>query len=433
MAKIKKRKDGRYSRKIYVGKKHAKDVDGKPRFDAEGNPVMIKDYVSVYGHSPKEVDDAYMQLKVDMGKGVDIKAANDSFALWAERFISNKEAQGMSPGHITSLKGSRKHLAPLDAIPISKIAIGDIQSIIDKLAQYHPKDPAKPWGDMAQPLSKRTLLGIKQTAEQILKLAVASRVITYNPAEYVIVPKNATTTKRDAITEQQQQWIRDTEHRAKRAAMIMLYAGLRRGELLALTWADINLANRTLDVNKTVMYTGNQPILKHGAKTQSSVRTVKIPKILNAYLSAEKGKDNCIYVIHTQDGKLMSQSAWKRLWESYMAELNFKYGFTSAEKESKNITSRLNPHGLEMRIDTFTAHQLRHTCCTNMYFAGVDMLVASKQLGHSSVQTTWQIYTHLDEKHGDKSMDKLDKYLGALKVRQGTKNNTSIRFKTGND
>ncbi|MDL2324020.1 site-specific integrase [Ruminococcaceae bacterium OttesenSCG-928-A16] len=399
---MKKRKDGRYSLQFVIGREQAFDDNGDILLDKKGRPVIKYKRYTVYGATQKEVNEAAAQAKIDFGKGIDIAAANDNFSLWATRFIQNKKAQGLSPGHITRLNSNLKHLAPLNLLPISKITIGDIQAIIDTLAQ---------WQDGKPPRAKKTLLGIKQAAGQIFKLAIASRVITYNPAEFITIPKTAKQNKRTALTDEQQRWVRETEHRAKRAAMIMLYSGLRRGELLALTWADINLDNNTIAVNKSVIYESNQPILKHSAKTASSIRTVKIPVLLGEYLAGEKAKDNCLYVVHSRNGLLMSESAWSRMWESYMAALNLKYGYSAAERENENITSVHNPNGLQIKIPTFTAHQLRHTFCTMMYLAGVDVLVASKQMGHADVQTTLRIYAHLSEEHKNTDLKKLDDML----------------------
>lgn len=50
-----------------------------------------------------------------------------------------------------------------------------------------------------------------------------------------------------------------------------------------------------------------------------------------------------------------------------------------------------------MRIDAFTPHQLRHTFCTLMYFAGVDVMTARDQMGHKDISVTLGIYTALDK------------------------------------
>lgn len=58
-----------------------------------------------------------------------------------------------------------------------------------------------------------------------------------------------------------------------------------------------------------------------------------------------------------------------------------------------------------------TAHELRHTFCTLLYLAGVDVLTARDQMGHASVQVTQEIYTHLDVKHKTEKMERLDEYI----------------------
>ena len=87
----------------------------------------------------------------------------------------------------------------------------------------------------------------------------------------------------------------------------------------------------------------------------------------------------------------MTEQGWKRLWESYMRDLNVKYGYHVEENKNR-------PGGLPMGIDTFTPHQLRHTFCTLMYFASVDVMTARDQMGHKDISVTLGIYTALDQK-----------------------------------
>lgn len=92
------------------------------------------------------------------------------------------------------------------------------------------------------------------------------------------------------------------------------------------------------------------------------------------------------------------------LWESYMRDLNVKYGYDGQQNKNR-------PGGLPMRIDTFTPHQLRHTFCTLMYFAGVDVMTARDQMGHKDISVTLGIYTALDKKFKKKKINRLDTYL----------------------
>ena len=74
-----------------------------------------------------------------------------------------------------------------------------------------------------------------------------------------------------------------------------------------------------------------------------------------------------------------------------MRDLNVKYGYHGEENKNR-------PGGLPMGIDTFTPHQLRHTFCTLMYFASVDVMTTRDQMGHKAISVTLGIYTALDQK-----------------------------------
>ena len=62
-------------------------------------------------------------------------------------------------------------------------------------------------------------------------------------------------------------------------------------------------------------------------------------------------------------------------------------------------------------IPRITPHWLRHTYITMLYQAGVDVLTAKEQAGHSDISTTLEIYTHLDKTYKRHQMDKLDEYI----------------------
>ena len=94
----------------------------------------------------------------------------------------------------------------------------------------------------------------------------------------MVIPKNAPQSHRRALTEEEQGWILNTPHKMQLAAVIMMYTGLRRGELLALTWPDINLADRTVTVNKSVEFHDGVPHVKASTKTNAGMRVISIRK-----------------------------------------------------------------------------------------------------------------------------------------------------------
>ena len=375
-SRVKKRPDGRYAMQIYLG-----TVDGKRK------------YKTVYGATLRKYKRKLTKCGFSWGKGISITSMRDSFGDWAEKILKSKEADGVSISQINSYKNyCRNHLSPLYMKSLSEILPADIQSIINDTK-----------------LAKNTLKAIRNTASQIFRLAIENRAIDFNPADYVRIPKIAPESHRDALTDEQQRWIRETPHRAQRAAMLMLYSGIRRGEATALTWGDVDLNAGTISVTKSVEMIKGKPHVKT-TKTESGIRIVRIPQVLIDYLKAEKDSESplCMYVIHSVRGKMMTNQAWRCMWDSYLLDLNIKYGYSGK-------INKFDPHGAVMRIPTFTPHWLRHTFASLLYRAGVDVLTARDQLGHSDIKTTLTIYTHLDKLYKERRMDKLNEYLNPCK------------------
>lgn len=388
MIKNTKRKDGRVKASVYLGK-------GK--------------YKYVYASNNRELDRKVQEIKLQLGKGIDVSAERDTFGQWAERWLKLKKLE-VSNGRYNTYSYRVKNLEPIASMQIGKIRTADIQDIIIGLS--------------ADGYALKTLKDVKNAASQIFRLAVDNRVIDYNPAVSVKLTAEAPKETRRALTTEEQQWIlAPSENRGKRAAMIMMYAGLRRGELIPLLWTDINLEKKTINVNKAVEMINGKSIVKDCTKTAAGMRTVYIPKVLADYLAAEP-RNNSLLVCPNASGGMMSESAYKRVWDSYLAELNFKFGDFSnvlvpneqsgKMEQYEKPKSRFAPKKIPFVIPRITAHMLRHTFITLMYIAGVDLLTAKEQAGHADVQTTMEIYTHLDSIYKSKQIEKLDEYLSKI-------------------
>lgn len=367
--KNKKRSDGRLQAKVYLGA-----PNGKAR------------YKYVYASTQKELDAKVLDIKVSLGKGLDVTANNDKFGFWRKQWLKLKQ-NTVSAQRYNSYSSISKMLAPLDTSTIIRLTVSDIQNIIFDNAH----------------LSPTTLQMLKSAAKQIFQLAIDSRIMDYNPADNVKIPKKTELPERRALTEEERQWIIDTPDFMQTAAMIMTFAGLRRGELLALLWTDIDLDNKTINVCKAAEVVHGRFITKNITKTQAGMRTVYIPQLLADYLKTVDRKNN-LYVCPAPEGAIFYTKTWNRKWDSYIAKLNRKYGDFSGCIIKKN-------EKLPIVIPHFTAHWCRHTFITMLYLAGVDVLTAKEQAGHNDIRTTMSIYTHLDGQYKQKNMNKLDEFL----------------------
>lgn len=379
----KKRADGRYASQIYLGR----DENGK------------KQYKTVYGKNLPALKEKEAEVRRQLGIGLDVLSQRDSFATWADDWLHLKETEGITSRQMDNYRHAVKvWKEALQGYEIGQVRADDIERVLVELVQNG--------------YAQRTVSLYRSTIRQIMRRAVG-RVIPVNPES--LVEMTATGRKeetRRALTAEEQKWIWDTPHRAQTVAIIMMLSGLRRGELAALTWNDVDLKKRTITVNKTIEYDSNGVgTLRHITKSASGMRVVDIPQKLADYM-AQMPRDN-ILVIHTAEGKTMTTSAWVKLWRSYMRVLNIKYGERTPADLERMKSSKPGPKVFDMTIPPITLHWLRHTFCTLLYLSGVDVVQACAQMGHADVSTTLRIYTHLDSIHKRKSVDKLDQYLSS--------------------
>lgn len=381
---MKKRADGRYQQSVYIGT----DDNGK------------KKYRVVYGSTKKEVEEKSNAIKIKLGKGIDLDACRETFDYWGKKWIKYKQAD-VSEQWYKNTQSYYKHLETLFNLPIAKLSSSDLRDILIDMAQ--------------EDYSKRTIKAVYEISVSVLDLAIENRATDYNVFRNVKLPaKVKPAEERRALTDEEQKWIRTTPHRAQTAAMIMMYAGLRRGELLALTWQDINLEEGTISVTKSVELIKGLPHIKPGGKTDAATRTVYIPRKLISYLQSTP-HDPLGLVCPTVKGTPMTDTAWRRLWDSYLADLNIKYGdWSDCMQTGGKRPAKHSPMEKPFLIPRITPHWLRHTFITMLYMAGVDVLTAKEQAGHADISTTMSIYTHLDEKYKRKSISKLDEYLESI-------------------
>lgn len=360
MAKLKKRADGYYQKSIVIGKKS----DGRDRRQI------------IYGRTLKELDEKVTKLIYEKEKG--IVSGNETFEdlakLWWEFYVPknlNKD-ELYKQRHFFQEKAAVDSLVPhLSNCLVKELNRYDLQIIINSLDE--------------KGLSSSYMKKVKIAAAKVMNVGVDKGLILNNHFKDVIIPKKKPLERRilteneiDLITEH---W---RKHRMGIPALIMLYCGLRRGELLALEWNDINLTTKRLIVSKAVYFINNQPSLK-GPKSDAGYRSIPIPDFLIDCLREAPKVSN--YICPSMKGGLMSRTAYNYAWESYLDDLNIQAGGKPADESTSKVVV----------IERITAHMMRHTYCSILYDANVDIKTAQRYMGHSDIQTTLERYTHLSE------------------------------------
>ena len=372
--KATKQKNGRYQRSVKIG------------VDAKGKPIR-KFFTAT---TIKEVDAMVAKFKRQQESGLDMTRTDMTFAemgtLWLTQY--KRTLAGNSYRRYESVL--EKHLNPM---------IGGM-----KLRDLKPLHLKMLINTMAEKgYAGKTMTEIKQTASQVLEAAAENDLVHRNVFAKVTVPKTEPE-EREPIGTAERQLILNTcaAHRMGVPALIMLYTGIRKGELIALTWQDIDLETERLFVNKAATFHNNDVSIKT-PKTKSGYRAVPIPKLIVPILEKAKAEAASEYVCPSVTGKLMTHTAYNSAWNSYLHFLNLKAGGRDASRSNPKVQA----------IEPFTAHQLRHTYATMLYDADVDIKSAQKFMGHSSIQVTLKIYTHLSEGKEQAAVDALNKFLSA--------------------
>lgn len=323
---------------------------------------------------------------------------NTPFSIWADKWFQHKSI-GISEGYKVAIRCQTNYLINyFSDTPINEIRPMDINEFIEQLAIRNPKTN--------KPSSKQLLKDIKCVASNIFDFVSDNTNYDRNPAKRVKIPKNAPKSTRRALSYDEINWIIKLSHRARLAALIMCFCGLRAGELIPLTWSDIDFDHSIITVNKSVQkVASNVYSVKTGTKNGRN-RNVPIPKWLIEEIRYYMNTSNSRFVCCKSNEDIHTPSSWTRLWESYNNQLSHAFATSNQAKHSL-----YSPKGIKIRVEKITPHMLRHTYATLLYTSGVDVLSASKLLGHSDVAVTLKTYTHLNEEKYVVSIENFDEYI----------------------
>lgn len=217
----------------------------------------------------------------------------------------------------------------------------------------------------------------------IFEYACINGYISDNPCRFIHVPNNLPRKKRTIPTEEEiKRVVLSVGKPFGLIAYFVLFSGLRRGELLALNFSDIDFKNKTINVNKSLYYVGNTPHIKK-PKTAAGVRKI----ILLDCLAKKLDKHSIGIIFHDRNGQYMKQSYFEDNWNKYKKEAGI------------NIT----------------LHQLRHAYASYiLHDAGIDVKTAQELMGHADISTTQNIYTQITERRIKDVSEKLNQFTSSI-------------------
>lgn len=373
------KKDGKnyYAVHIYLGKD---EITGKDRYTTRRGFKTKKEALLCEAKIKTEIaTNGLLNTEVTTFKEI--------YELWYEGYQHTiKESTLLVNQHIFDLL-----LAKLENMQLKKLTLPYCQKIINN---YSKK------------FSLAVLKKIKIYGSMILDYAVKMKVIYSNPMKDVLLPK-----KKDDIAsddkekyyskEELKQFLElvESEQDVKLTAMfrVLAFTGIRKGELQALEWSDIDFTNNTININKTLALNTEKKVVVQTPKSKSSVRNISIDDQTANILKHWK--------INQRERFLMIGTRVKKHQPCFTEEVTNSYLYLNFM--NANLKRICKKHDFkEIKV-----HGFRHTHCSLLFESGFTIQEVQDRLGHSDLKTTMSIYAHVTEKQRDNMADKFAKFM----------------------
>lgn len=225
----------------------------------------------------------------------------------------------------------------------------------------------------------------------VLGAAYADRILDQDPTLRLQKPVHSKTKEKRALTKDERariEYVIATEPNSAYLA-VLYYTGMRPGEARGLQWGDIDWEQGMIHVQRDLDFVTNS----YGAlKTRAADRYIPLVPALREYLYPRRETDD-VPVVTPGNGKPISSTSATRLWLTLM----HASGLTEPMPDGAVKYSR-NDIRAQLRA-TITPHALRHNFITMCWDMGMDVQLVAKIVGHSDINVTMAIYTHLDKTH----------------------------------
>ena len=258
-------------------------------------------------------------------------------------------------------------------------------------------------------LSDKTILHHHRLICAILEKAKRERIVPFNVAAEHATPPKVKRKEAKYLDDEQARYmvsllLAEPDIRLRTSLLLLLYSGLRRGELCGLEWGDVDLKNGLVSVCRASQYQPHIGIVEVPTKNESSERVVHIPLFMVDLLRE--------YRVWWAEYKLKLGDRWKGKSERLFVQEDGKpinpdtINFWLSKFTEKNGLDHLNPHAL------------RHTFATLQIAAGVDLRTLQARTGHAQASTLMNVYSHAIRSAVEAATDALDDMLTPAQAKQ---------------
>lgn len=376
-----KQKSGLYRTKIKIG------------VDADGKPI----YKWISGATKRELEQErqkaiafYITGEHHQEDKLFGQCAIEWFAVLRQRVERGERSESTLESYRSAL--NKEILPVFGNRNMRAITPTDLQLFVDRFAG----------------MSQTKITYITATLDNIFQSACQARIISRNPFEFVKKPSASESTERRALTIDERRRVISVanSHRYGAYLACLYFLGARPGEVRGLQWGDIDWQKGLIHIQRDIDYKKKGQDKTGALKNSKSNRFVPIPQGLADILAPLKASDEMFIFQGERNHAALAKTTAERMWIELMVECNLAVPLdpgSNGYRES-DIRSKYKP--------VITPHTMRHNYVTMCWESGVDVYTCSKLVGHKSITTTMNIYTHLSEKQMDKAVSQVSQMFG---------------------
>ena len=348
---------------------------------------------TVYGQSEREVLQKLSTLRMAHDHGIDLLAPTLTVGQWLDAWLSEiKGFDGTRPRTLTLYKGlAERYVKPVvGGVRLDKLTPAHVQRLVTETRTSQTSRGTPP--------SASTMRHVYKLLRNALGDAHRMELVTRNVATQVKAPplNNNRRVGLDLAEAKRLLKVIDGE-RLEALYVLALTTGLRRGELLALRWDDIDIGSRQLRVRRAMQRVDGK-LRTVELKTSSSRRTVVLPRLAVRHLEEHKKRQDA--------ERLALGDAWREHGLVFASSIGTPI-------EPRNVNRRWDELRRKAGLDWLRLHDLRHGCATFLLAQGVPARAIMEVLGHAEIGVTMNTYAHVLPVLRQEAADAIDETFGA--------------------
>lgn len=371
---IRKRSDGRWEARYTLG------------FDPETGKQAQR---SVYGKTQKEVRQKLAQITTEVDAGTYCAPNKMTVGEWMDTYLETYAKRSIKASTLALYQSYvREHIKPcLGKIRIDALDTPTIQQFYNQRMDERG-------------LVAKTIKNIHGILHKGLSQAVKLGLIRFNPSEACDLPRGVRKPLKPLEGEEISMFLDAIKgNRYETIFVVTMFTGLRKGEVLGLTWDCVDMNRGNLIINKQLQRRNGNPGQLLETKN-SKVRVIKVAPTVLAILADQKNRQ--------AEMAAEAGAGWNNPHGLVFSNaLGSHLSTDSVYKEFKKIVTKLG-------FPNVRFHDLRHGYAVAALECGDDIKTVQENLGHATASFTLDVYGHVSQGMRDKSASRMESFIQSV-------------------